>query len=123
MEENSVQQGESIDRVALLERVEGDQELLGEMIQLFLGDVPQLFEAMRKALQQGDMVLLERSAHSMKGAAGNLSAQVTQNAALQLEQSAKKRDAESSKKNLTALEGAVERLIPLLENFTLEVSN
>jgi HPt (histidine-containing phosphotransfer) domain-containing protein len=118
-----VQQRESIDRVALLERVEGDQELLGEMIQLFLGDVPQLFEAMRKALQQGDMVLLERSAHSMKGAAGNLSAQVTQNAALQLEQSAKKRDAESSKKNLTALEGAVERLIPLLENFTLEVSN
>jgi CheY-like chemotaxis protein len=122
MEENSVQQGESIDRVALLERVEGDQELLGEMIQLFLGDVPQLLDAMRKALQQGDMVLLERSAHSMKGAAGNLSAQVTQNAALQLEQSAKKGDAELSKKNLTALEGAVERLIPLLENFTLEVS-
>ena len=122
MEENSVQQGEFIDRVALLERVEGDQELLGEMIQLFLGDVPQLLDAMRKALQQGDMVLLERSAHSMKGASGNLSAQVTQNAALHLEQSAKKRDAESSKKNLTVLEGAVERLIPLLENFTLEVS-
>jgi CheY-like chemotaxis protein len=122
MKEMSVQQGESIDRVALLERVEGDQELLGEMIQLFVADAPQLLDAMRNALQQGDMILLERSAHSMKGAAGNLSAQVTVTAASKLEQSAKKGEAELSKENLTALEGAVERLIPLLENFTLEVS-
>ena len=57
MNRKSVQQGESIDRAALLERVEGDQELLGEMIQLFLGDVPQLLDAMRNALQQGNMVL------------------------------------------------------------------
>ena len=71
MEENSVQQEESIDRASLLERVEGDQELLGEMIQLFVADAPQLLDAMRNALRQGDMVLLERSAHSMKGAAGN----------------------------------------------------
>jgi HPt (histidine-containing phosphotransfer) domain-containing protein len=92
------------------------------MIQLFLGDVPQLLDAMHKALQQRDMVLLERSAHSMKGAAGNLSAQVTLDAALHLEQSAKKGDAELSEKNLKALEAAVQRLIPLLENFTLEVS-
>ncbi len=122
MAENSVQQGESIDRAALLERVEGDQELLGEMIQLFVADAPQLLDAMRSALQQGNLVLLERSAHSMKGAAGNLSAQVTQDAAMQLEQSAKKGEPELSKKNLKALEGAVKRLIPLLENFTLEVS-
>ena len=31
---------EQLDRAALLERVEGDQELLAEMIHLFLDDAP-----------------------------------------------------------------------------------
>ena len=94
---NPSQPGEQLDRASLLERVEGDQELLAEVIKIFLADAPQLLVAMRNALQQGDMILLERSAHSMKGAAGNLSAQLTVSAALQLEQNAKNGDAESSK--------------------------
>ena len=122
MMENSQKPDEQIDRVSLLERVEGDQELLAEMIRLFLADEPQLLNAMRNALQQGDMILLERSAHSMKGAAGNMSAQVTVDAASQLEQSAKNGDAESSRANLVALEGAVERLLPVLADLCQEVS-
>jgi two-component system sensor histidine kinase/response regulator len=122
MAKNPSQNGEHLDRASLLERVEGDQELLAEMIQLFLADAPQLIDAMRNALQQGDMVLLERSAHSMKGAAGNMSAEVTVSAALRLEQSAKKGDAESSKANLAALEGAIERLLPVLADLCQEVS-
>ena len=122
MAENPSQHGEQLDRASLLERVEGDQELLAEMIQLFLADAPQLLGSMRTALQKGDMILLERSAHSMKGAAGNMSAQVTVNSALRLEQSAKKGDAESSKVNLGALEAAVERLLPVLADLCQEVS-
>jgi len=122
MAENPSQHGEQLDRASLLERVEGDQELLAEMIQLFLADAPQLLGSMRTALEQGDMILLERSAHSMKGAAGNMSAQVTVNSALHLEQSAKKGDAESSKVNLAALEAAVQRLLPVLADLCQEVS-
>jgi two-component system sensor histidine kinase/response regulator len=117
-----LQQGEQLDRASLLERVEGDQELLAEMIQLFLADAPHLIDAMRKALLQGDMVLLERLAHSMKGAAGNMSAEVTVSAALHLEQSAKKGDTESSKANLAALEVAIERLLQVLADLCQEVS-
>jgi len=112
---------EQLDRALLLERVEGDQELLAEMIQLFLADAPHLLDAMRNALLQGDMILLERSAHSMKGAAGNMSAMVTVNAAMQLEQSVKKGDPELSRAYLAALEGAVERLIPVLADLCQEV--
>ncbi len=64
--ENPSQQGEQLDRISLLERVEGDHELLAEMIHLFQEDAPQLLGAMRSALQSGEMTLLERSAHSMK---------------------------------------------------------
>jgi len=34
-----------MDRASLLERVEGDQELLAEMIQLFLADARNLLDA------------------------------------------------------------------------------
>jgi len=117
-----VERNEQLDRVSLLSRVEGDRELLAEIIQIFLADAPQLIVAMRQALAQGDMRLLERSAHSMKGAAANLSALDTVKAASQLEQSAKNEDAESSKTNLSALQAIVERLLPVLADLCQEVS-
>ena len=92
------------------------------MIHLFLGEAPRLLEAMRNALQRGDMLQLERSAHSMKGAAGNLSAPATASAALQLEQNAKNGDAELARTSLAILKGAVERLLPVLADMCQEVS-
>jgi HPt (histidine-containing phosphotransfer) domain-containing protein len=69
---------------------------------------------MRSSLQSGDMVVLERSAHSLKGAAGNLSAKVVGAAALQLEKDAKNKDAKSATESLPRVERAVELLLPAL---------
>jgi two-component system sensor histidine kinase/response regulator len=111
---NSQESGEQIDRVSLLERVEGDQELLAEMIGLFQEGAPHLLSAMREALQSGDMAALEMSAHSLKGAVSNLSAKATAAAALQLEKDAKNKDAESAKESFMEVEQAVSRLLPAL---------
>jgi two-component system sensor histidine kinase/response regulator len=105
---------EQLTRATLLERVEGDQELLAEIINLFLDDAPRLMAAMRGDLAQADMALLERLAHSMKGAAGNLSANFTAAAAMQLEKNAKAGEAEPAKASLANLEASVERLLPAL---------
>jgi two-component system sensor histidine kinase/response regulator len=121
MTENSSKPDEQVDRASLLERVEDDQELLAEMIHLFRDEVPQLLDAMRNSLQQGDLKSLERSAHSMKGAAGNLSANVAVDAASRLEQSAKNGDVESSKANLATLQSAIDRLLPALAELCLGV--
>jgi HPt (histidine-containing phosphotransfer) domain-containing protein len=121
MTKNSSKRDEQVDRASLLERVEGDQELLAELIHLFREDIPQLLDAMRNALQQGDMASLERSAHSMKGAAGNLSGNVAVDAALRLEQSAKNGDVESSKANLATLQSAIDRLLAALAEPCFEV--
>jgi len=102
--------------------VEGDQELLAEMINLFVEDAPNLIAAMRTALQKGDLLALERSAHSLKGAAGNLSAQPTAAAALQLEKDAKQANAEAAKASLQAVEKAVDRLLPALADICQGVS-
>jgi HPt (histidine-containing phosphotransfer) domain-containing protein len=108
---------EQIDRISLLERVEGDQELLTEMIHLFQEDSPNLLAAMRDALQRGDMAMLERSAHSLKGALSNLSARATAAAALQLEEDAHNKNAESAKKSLAQIEQAMGQLLPALAEF------
>jgi CheY-like chemotaxis protein len=105
---------EKIDRASLLQRVEGDQELLAEMIHLFQEDWPVLVSAMHSALESGDMAVLERSAHSLKGAAGNFSASVTALAALQLEKDARNKDAEAAKRSLLEVERAVQQLLPAL---------
>lgn len=106
----------NLNRASILDRLEGNQELLTELVQLFLGEAPHLMEAMRKALRQGDMQELGRSAHSMKGAASNFSAYETVSAASQLENDAKKGDAELVKASLATLEVVVERLLPELAN-------
>ena len=122
MTENSQESREQIDRVSLLERVEGDQELLSEMIHIFQEDAPNLLTAMRDALQRGDMAVLERSAHSLKGAVSNLSAKATAAAALQLENDAKNKDVESAKGSLAEVERIMKQLLPLLVEICQEVT-
>jgi len=122
MNENSQAPMEQIDRVSLLERVEGDQELLIEMIHLFQEDAPNLLTAMRDALQRGDMAVLERSAHSLKGAASNFSAKATAAAALHLEGDARNKDENAAKESFAELERAVDHLLPALAELCLGVT-
>jgi signal transduction histidine kinase/CheY-like chemotaxis protein len=125
MTENSQEtQGtqELINRVSLLERVEGDQELLTEMIQIFMEEAPALLQAMRESLQVGDMTLLERSAHSLKGAVSNLSSKSAANAALKLERDAKENNSRSAKESLAAVEGIMKLLLPALSELCQGVS-
>ena len=119
---DATERAEHFDRASLLERVEGDQELLAEMVQLFVDDAPRLLDAMNLALQQGDMTALERLAHSLKGAASNLSASVTMSAASQLEKEANRGNAEASKACFSNLENALLQLLPVLSDLCHGVS-
>jgi HPt (histidine-containing phosphotransfer) domain-containing protein len=116
MEISRARYKENLDRALILEQLEGNAELLTELAQLFLEEAPQLIEAMRKALRQGDMKDLARSAHSMKGAAGNFFAHGTVSAASQLEDDAKKGDVEAAKVGLATLEAIVDHLLTELTN-------
>jgi HPt (histidine-containing phosphotransfer) domain-containing protein len=109
-----------LDRDSILERLEGNQDLLAELVELFLSEAPELIETMQKAMQSGEMLALEHSAHSMKGAAGNFSASSTVSAASQLEKDAKNRDLAAAKESLAALELAIERLMPELAGLRQE---
>ncbi len=74
-----------LDKAALLERVGGDMELLGELVALFMDDGPRLLDEIRQAVRVGEAEILARTAHTLKGSVGNFAADDAFQAALQLE--------------------------------------
>jgi HPt (histidine-containing phosphotransfer) domain-containing protein len=63
-----------LDSAAILERLDGDTELLGELVGLFLEECPRLFEDIRSAVGANDSQRLLRAAHTLKGSVSNFCA-------------------------------------------------
>jgi HPt (histidine-containing phosphotransfer) domain-containing protein len=57
-----------------LERMAGDSELLANLFQLFLTDVPKKLDRMEACARENDIYGVERTAHSLKGAAATVGA-------------------------------------------------
>jgi HPt (histidine-containing phosphotransfer) domain-containing protein len=76
---------EPFDRAAFLERVEGDVNLLEEILQIFLDQTPGQIAGMQQALAAGDASRLQGQAHCLKGAAASISANPLQAVAWQVE--------------------------------------
>ena len=74
-----------IDRVGLMERLGGDEDLLIDVVRLFLADCPVRLAAIKAAVDDRDAERIRTTAHALKGAAGNLSAQGLFDAARTLE--------------------------------------
>jgi PAS domain S-box-containing protein len=55
-------------------RVDGDGQLLREMIAIFRAESPRLMTAIRKSAHHDDLEMLRRAAHALKGALGTLHA-------------------------------------------------
>ncbi len=69
----------------LLERLEEDQELFQEIMDVFMEDVPRQIETLKTALKDKDPAMLEHQAHTLKGASGNVGAIAIHDLALQME--------------------------------------
>lgn len=103
-----------IDFPAVLERVEDDRDLLGELARLFLEELPERLSAIDEALDTHDAKGLEKVAHALKGSAGNLAAMTVFEAAKQLEHIGRTGDWSRGTEAFTALKQELERLTPIL---------
>jgi two-component system sensor histidine kinase/response regulator len=103
-----------LDRKTLWERVAGDADLLREIIEIFLVDCPERLMELREALTHQDCAALERAAHRLKGALGNISANNAVAAARRVETAARAGDVHAATEALTRLEDELARLTPLL---------
>ena len=105
------------DRARSLAMVENDASLLGEMAALFLEDSPKMLDAVRQALELGDLPALAGTAHALKGSVGNFAAPEAVAATRDLQRAADAEDRGQVNRALLAVEAAVGRLQSALAAF------
>ncbi len=74
-----------------LQRIQGDQELLLELIDIFVDDVPKKIHQAEKLIEDQSHEALSDLAHGLKGAASNISARKLRNIFLEIEEKAKQK--------------------------------
>jgi CheY-like chemotaxis protein len=117
---------ERLDFQVLLDRVEGDAELLAEMATLFSLDCPKRLEAIREAIRSHDARTLEIAAHALKGSLSNFTSAGAFETAHRLEIMGRDGNIESAGKALEILEAEIARLdreLAALRKGTLKASS
>jgi signal transduction histidine kinase/CheY-like chemotaxis protein/ligand-binding sensor domain-containing protein len=94
-----------------LEKLGGDDNLLQEVIGIFLEEAPKHLAALRLALEEGSGEAVERSAHSLKGELGYLSMSELSKSASELEEKGRNSDLEGVSRVLPAFEANVCHLL------------
>ena len=72
-------------REAALGRVAGDETVLAEVVDAFLGEAAKMLDDVRTAVSRGDPTLVDRAAHRLRGSANFFDAHAVVRAAGQLE--------------------------------------
>ena len=109
MNENS-----SIDWAVAHQTVQGDEELLRELVSTFLDELPSLRQTLGSALGAGDAKLVQRTAHTLKGALGHFGAHRAYEAAFQVESHGRNGQLTQAADALAALDQAMAELTPIL---------
>ena len=99
-----------VDVTALIDRFDGDRDILSQLGEVFLQEYSGQLSAVRSGLETHDASAVARSAHLLKGSVGVFGADAAVNAAQRLETSAKKSDLTNARKAYEVLESEVTRL-------------
>jgi HPt (histidine-containing phosphotransfer) domain-containing protein len=78
-----------VNKAAALERLDADEELYNEVIEVFFEDTPIQLGKLHKALDEKVISEVTRISHSLKSAAGNIGAERLSAASFKAEKSAK----------------------------------
>lgn len=93
---------------AALQRLEGDEALLQDLITIFFDDYPRLSEGLNQGLAQGDLAAVRQAAHSLKGSLGYLAAGDAAALAMDIENACRTNDAAKAAELLPMLTAEVE---------------
>lgn len=76
----------TLDKQAVLERIENDLELYRDICEIFRDEGPELMRKLRESVDSGEITLAIRSAHSLKSSAANIGANELSELARQAEE-------------------------------------
>src|SRR5690348_2353347 len=102
----------------LLDHVQGDRELLADIIRLFRAEVAMLLRELREAAQKADAAAISRTSHTLKGSIGNFGSGPAYQAAKKIDEIARTGDAAAAGALLPHLESEIERLQTALEPYS-----
>ena len=88
----------------------GEPDVLAEIFNLFLDEVPKKMDALRSAVSSGDAVKVQRTAHSLKGSSGNIGARAMYEVCRQLDDRAKSGDPARLQSLVDALDAEYRRV-------------
>jgi HPt (histidine-containing phosphotransfer) domain-containing protein len=114
---------EIIDLKDVLERVQGDKELLAELFDIYQEDFVVKRKALGDAITAHDIAKIKEVAHSMKGSSGNISAKSLYAACLKLESLAKEGKTDGMQEVASSIDGYFEKIKVFAVHFKKDMSN
>jgi two-component system, sensor histidine kinase and response regulator len=97
---------------------DGEPDLLAELVEMFVSDTGPRLAALREAVESGDASGVKRTAHAVKGSAGNMGARNMSNLAADLEDIGASGDLAGAAQKLERLEEEYGRVRPALAELT-----
>lgn len=99
-----------IDLKDVMERVQGDKELLCDLFDIFVEDFVGKRDQLNAAFERGDVKQFQMMSHALKGASGNISARQMHLNCIDLDAMGKKGDISGAKPMLSLLDRQFESL-------------
>jgi HPt (histidine-containing phosphotransfer) domain-containing protein len=100
-----------------LQRLGNDEDLLRDIIQIYLEDAPGMVRKIHAAVEEEDANNLQRSAHSLKGLASTLSAHEVVDVAYRLEHIAATRNLADAAKTAAEVDQRVDELSRAVQEY------
>ncbi|HEX9745161.1 MAG TPA: Hpt domain-containing protein [bacterium] len=99
-----------------LDRVGGDVEFLRELIDLFIETSEGNIDELTRSLDHGDTDTSRRAAHTLKGAAGNVSASKVREIAAKIEEAISNGDMDIAESMVDPLKSEFDNLVIILKS-------
>ncbi len=109
-----------LDLEKAVEQIGGDEQLLGEILEIFLQDLPRKIDDLHHALESDNRQALRLAAHSLKGASASIAAEGVRAIAYELEKIAEVSDADEVRSKMDELEKQVEKLKAAIGRVTVK---
>ena len=100
-----------VDFEQMLERLGGDEDLMHQVVEIFIDQAPKHIDRLRCALAQGDAEGVEKTAHNMKGELGYLGIPELSQQARELEELGRKPDLEQASRIFVAFEIGISKVV------------
>lgn len=95
----------------------GDEEMIGELVEVFAETYPDILSELKKSIVEKDFEVIERSAHSLKGMVANFFSEVIKEDCFAIEKMGKEKVLDNIEEHLLNIEANIPQLLQEIKLF------